>query len=263
MANWTDWSALEDACGTAEHVPALLDRFEADPSGTASELIDHLCPQLDTAFPASFAALPRLAALAATSTGHDLSAVLMAAGSIVSCATTGSEVFEVFAAPIADLHRLTDRSLRTTEDPGEYVDLLQYLLSFEGVETWDRHLDGVGTGEYEVDCPHCGVPILLVTGDGDGSGDGSGDGDDCADCFATTDEHAPDEHAPDEAEKAPLRPAAPDELDALAARLHTRARTDAQPSVAHRLRHLFGPAACPDCGTAFRVADRLAAHPAY
>ncbi|QKW23863.1 hypothetical protein HUT16_36420 [Kitasatospora sp. NA04385] len=248
MTEWTNWSALEDACGTAEHVPALLDRFEADPSGTASELIDHLCPLLDTAFTASFAALPRLAALAEIRADHGLFDVLVVAGSIVSCAATGSEVFEVFAAPIADLHRLTDRRLRTTEDAGEYVDLLQFLLSFEGVETWDRCLDGVGTGEYEVECPHCGVPVFLVTGDGD----------DCADCFATT-----DDHALGEAGKIPLRPAASNELDGLADRLHRRALADAQPSVAHGLRHLFGPAACPDCGTAFRTADRVAANSTY
>jgi hypothetical protein len=49
----TDWSTLTDACGSAEHVPGLLDRFEADPSGVWSEMMDHLCPQLDKAFPAS------------------------------------------------------------------------------------------------------------------------------------------------------------------------------------------------------------------
>ncbi|MGW4804538.1 hypothetical protein [Kitasatospora sp. NPDC004272] len=159
-------------------MPAPLDRFEADPAGTASELIDHLCPQLDTAFPASFAALPRPAALAVTGTDHDRFDVLMAAGSIVSCATTGGEVFEVFEV------------------------------------------------------------------------------------FATTDEHARDGTG-----KTPLHPAAPAEPDGLADRLHARARTDTRPSLAHRLRHLFGPAACPaacpDCGTAFRTADRVAAYSTY
>ncbi|GAA2098002.1 hypothetical protein GCM10009759_28580 [Kitasatospora saccharophila] len=51
--------------------------------------------------------------------------------------------------------------------------------------------------------------------------------------------------------------------DGLVDRLHARARTDARPSVAHRLRHLFGPAACPDCDTAFRIADRVAAYSTY
>ena len=78
----TDWSALTDACGSAEHVPALLDRFEADPNGVWSELMDHLCPQLDTAFSASFAALPRLAEIATAVGPEILVGVLLAAGAI-------------------------------------------------------------------------------------------------------------------------------------------------------------------------------------
>ncbi|WP_405768651.1 hypothetical protein [Streptomyces sp. NBC_01538] len=75
----TDWSTLSDACGSgsAEHVPALLDRFKSDPSGTWSELMDHLCPQLDTAFSASFAALPRLAELASGCGAEDRRWVLL------------------------------------------------------------------------------------------------------------------------------------------------------------------------------------------
>ncbi|MBY8878019.1 hypothetical protein [Actinacidiphila acidipaludis] len=60
----TESAALTDACGSAEHVGELLDRFEEDPSGTWSALMDHRCSRLDTAFDAGFAALPRLAAIA-------------------------------------------------------------------------------------------------------------------------------------------------------------------------------------------------------
>ncbi|WP_179279907.1 hypothetical protein [Actinacidiphila glaucinigra] len=81
----TDWSTLIDAYGSAGHVPALLDRFEADPSGVWSELMDHLCPQLDTAFTASFAALPRLAEIATAAGSENLGGVLSAAGAIASC----------------------------------------------------------------------------------------------------------------------------------------------------------------------------------
>lgn len=87
----TDWSTLTDACGPAEHVPALLDRFEADPSGVWSELMDHLGPQLDTAFTAGFAALPRLAGIATACGPEDLAWVLLAAGAIASCASGPSD----------------------------------------------------------------------------------------------------------------------------------------------------------------------------
>ncbi|TPQ20230.1 hypothetical protein [Streptomyces sporangiiformans] len=198
----------------------MLDRFEADPSGCWSELMDHLCPQLDTAFTASFAALPRLAELASSCDTADRRWVLLAAGAITSCAPSGEDVFEVFSAPIADLHQFADQCLRETREAEDYIYLLQALLSFEGIEIWDRWLEGLHTGEYEVGCPQRGVSMFI---------------------------------------KAPLRPASRDELDRPAARLHERTLADGQAALAGRLPYLFGQADCPDCLTVFPVADQVAA----
>ncbi|MFF2167220.1 hypothetical protein ACFVWP_42085 [Streptomyces sp. NPDC058175] len=124
----TDWSALTDACGPAEHVAGLLDRFEADPSSVWSEVMDHLCPQLDTAFPASYAALPRLAEIAIACSAEDLAWVLLAAGAIAACSPGLSKPGSpqmVYSAPIRVLHRLTDRHLSRAVEAGEYVNLLQ------------------------------------------------------------------------------------------------------------------------------------------
>lgn len=60
-------------------------------------------------------------------------------------------------------------------------------------------------------------------------------------------------------EKVPLRPAARDELDGLAARLEDRTLTDGQGALAGGLLYLFGEATCPDCRTVFSVAERVAA----
>ncbi|MDI2130602.1 hypothetical protein [Yinghuangia seranimata] len=234
----TNWSALSDACGSADHVPALLDRFEADPSGVWSDLMDHLCPQLDTVYAASFAALPRLADIASRSDGEHRRWVLLAAGAIMSCAPTGDDVFEALSAPIAILHQLTDQSLRETPDTETYVALLQSLLSFEGVEIWDRCLEGLETGEYEVDCPYCGVNLFIVIGK--------------ADCFA-----ASDDYSLREVEKTPLHPLRPDEQEGLAKRLHDRTFADGQHVISRGVPYLFGRATCPDCGTAFSVSDRI------
>ena len=238
----TDWSALTDACGSAEHVPGLLDRFEADPSGMWSELMDHLCPQLDTAFTASFAALPRLAEIAAVGSQDALSWVLPAAGAIAACSPGLSEPdspLTVHSAPLAALHDLTDHRLGRTAEAEEYVNLLQALLSFEGVEIWDRCLGGLWTGEYEVDCPYCGVDVFVVVGQDES--------------FCCT-----EDYALREVEKSPLRPAPSPELRGLPRRLFTRATADGQEGLAHGVRHLFGRAACPDCGTDFSVAERVA-----
>ncbi|WP_133259918.1 hypothetical protein [Streptacidiphilus pinicola] len=238
-----DWSTLDDACGSAEHVPGLLDRFEADPSGVWSELMDHLCPQLDTAFTASFAALPRLSEMAAACSTDDQGWVLLAAGAIAACSPSLSEAdspLTVFATSIAVLRDLADRRLSQSAEPEEYVNLLQALLSFEGVEVWDRCLDGLHTGEYEVACPYCGVNVLLVIGQDDG--------------FCTS-----DEDALNEAQKTPLRPAQTQDLEGLSRRLFTRATADGQASVARGVRYVFGRADCPDCRTDFSVPERVTA----
>ncbi|MFI0901632.1 hypothetical protein [Streptomyces sp. NPDC020983] len=239
----TDWSTLTDACGSAEHVPGLLDRFEADPSGVWSEMMDHLCPQLETAFPASYAALPRLAEIAGACGPEDLVWVLLAAGAIAACSPglwEPDSPLAVYSAPIGVLHRLTDRRLSRAVEAEEYVNLLQALLSFEGVETWDRCLDGLQTGEYEVDCPHCGVNMFVVLGQ---------DGYFCCS----------DDYALQEMEKSPLQPVRTQDLDGLPQRLFTRAMEDGQESLAHGIPYLFGRAACPDCATDFSVAERVVA----
>ncbi|MFI2200456.1 hypothetical protein ACH47Z_06665 [Streptomyces sp. NPDC020192] len=239
----TDWSKLSDAHGTAEGVPALLERFEADPAGVWSELIDRLCPQLDTAFSASFAALPRLAEIAAGREPAERHWVLFAAGPIVSSArrsAEGAAARETYSSAIADLARLTGACLRLPLDREDYVGLLQTALAFEGVEVWDECLDNLAQGEYEVECPYCGVNLFIVLGD-----DGF---------FACS-----DDYALRDVEKTPLRPADPSELAGLARRLHDQALADGQPVVARRLSYLFGHTSCTDCGTGFPVADRVLA----
>lgn len=205
-------------------MPALLDRFEADPSGVWSELMDHLCPQLDIAFTASFAALPRLAEIATAGRPETLGWVLLAAGAIASCSPGLSDAdspLTVFSAPIAVLRNLTDRRLSQPADAEEYVNLLQALLSFEGVAIWDRCLDGLQTGEYEVDCPYCGVDMFVVIGQDDS--------------FCRT-----DDYALQEVRKSPLQPARTQELEGLPRRLFTRALADGQEGLAHGVRSCPG-----------------------
>lgn len=242
----TDWSKLSDAHGSAEDVPALLDRFEIDPRQVWSELMDRLCPMLDTAFPASFAALPRLTEIAAGREPGERTWVLFAAGPIVSCArrsVEGVAALDIYAPEIAELARLVDASLRLPRETEDYVGLLQAALAFEGVEFWDEHLDNLAQGEYEVDCPHCGVNLFIVMGD---------------DGFFSCSE----DYALGEVERTPLCPADPAELAGVAKRLRDRALADGQSEVARRLPYLFGRAVCGDCGTEFAVADRVAANAA-
>ncbi|MCG0062804.1 hypothetical protein L0F81_05795 [Streptomyces tricolor] len=238
----TDSPAPEAPYGSAADVPALLDRFAADPPGVWAELMDRLCPMLDTAFPESFAALPRLARIAAARPPAERRWVLAAAGPIVRCArwsAAGAAVRETHAAAIAELARLTDECLRPPLGMAEYAGLLQDALAFEGVAVWDECLERLAEGEYEVACPYCGVNLFLVIGD-----DGFFS---CADDYALG-----------EAERTPLRPADAALPAGPGARLYTRALADGQPAFAERLLYLFGQGACTHCGTEFAVADRVA-----
>ncbi|WP_430382902.1 hypothetical protein [Streptomyces sp. P10-4] len=238
----TDSPAPEAPYGSAADVPALLDRFAADPPGVWAELMDRLCPMLDTAFPESFAALPRLARIAAARPPAERRWVLAAAGPIVRCArwsAAGAAVRETHAAAIAELARLTEECLRSPLGMVEYAGLLQDALAFEGVAVWDECLERLAEGEYEVACPYCGVNLFLVIGD-----DGFFS---CADDYALG-----------EAERTPLRPADAALPAGPGARLHARALADGQPAFAERLLYLFGQGACTHCGAEFAVADRVA-----
>ncbi|WP_035860570.1 hypothetical protein [Kitasatospora cheerisanensis] len=235
-------SALTGAAGPAGHLSALLDRFAAEPARHWPELMDHLCPQLDTVHPASWAALPRLAEIAAACDGTDrLTPVLSAAAAIASCAPDTDGPLQELAGPVGELHRLTDGALRRAADREEYVLLLQCLLSFEGAVCWDRALDGLHTGEFEACCPWCGLLLEVELG--------------------TERSHCVDAEysLPGEPVRAPIRPAALGQLDGVGARLFRRATADGWPAVARAVRRLFGESACPDCGTGFVVAVRVAA----
>ncbi|MCM2390983.1 hypothetical protein [Streptomyces albipurpureus] len=238
----TDWSQLEDAFGSADGIPALLDRFEAAPSSVWPELMDRLCPQLDTAFTASFAALPRLAEIASGQEPERRSWTLLAAGPIVSCARRSPEGMTArttYAAEIEELARLTDECLHAALDSETYLLLLQTALACEDVAIWDERLDGMVEGEYEVECPHCGVEVFLVIG-AEGRFSAIGD------------------YARDDIEKIPLRPTPPQDLDGVAKQLYERALRHGQREVAEGFAHLFGEGECGDCRTVFPVATQVA-----
>jgi hypothetical protein len=240
----TDWANLPDACGSAEHVPAVLDRFEADPGGRGrwEELMEHLCPPLmDGAYPASFAALPRLAALAERLEPRLRGWPISAAGAITACAIAPPgpddvDVFSLYADAIASLHRLTEEQLPLIRDPGDYTWRLRDLLSFEAVVLWDRLLEDFSDREYSFECPACWVDVFVLIGEGKNWS-------------------ASENYWEHEVEQVPLRPARPEELTGLARRVYERVLADDQPTLVAGVLHLSGQAVCPDCRHAFPIAD--------
>ncbi|MFJ8433163.1 hypothetical protein ACIQ9P_17875 [Kitasatospora sp. NPDC094019] len=240
----TDWSRLSHAYGSAEDIPALLDLIEAEPSAERwSELWSALCHQ-GSVYSASFAALPRLTAIAVAAAGTEqrLNAVQLAAAIVVGAeqADEAGDVLAKNAQDIAVLLRMTNEHLRTTSDRTDYIYLLEALLAFEGVPVWGENLAwGLVNGEYQISCPDCETDLFIAIGD---------DG-----CFATSGDYALHE----DVEKAPLRPAEPGDLHGIGRRLHTLALGDGRTEVATALTYVFGGAHCVDCGADFAVADRV------
>ncbi|MEU8346186.1 hypothetical protein SAMN05443665_102977 [Actinomadura meyerae] len=243
----TDWSRLSHAYGSAENIPGLLDRVAAGRDDQAwNELWSALCHQ-GTVYSASFAALPRLAAIASDQETGDDDAVMavLLAGAIVAGEAQPYNSVDVRARHAADidaLGRIAIRMLPAASDRNTYVYLLQSVLAFEGVRVWGHRLEGLNNDEYEIECPQCSVEMFVAFGD-----DGH---------FSCVGDYATDADVP----KLPLRPADPKAMSRLADRLHTTARTHGQEEVAVRLTYLFGTATCPECGAELPVADQIHPH---
>ncbi|MER6394380.1 hypothetical protein ABT236_38755 [Streptomyces sp. NPDC001523] len=235
----TDWPRLSDAYGSAEGVPDLLDRYEADPESVSTELVDRLCPMYDTAFSASFAALPRLLGIAAGRAAGERLDVLYLAGAITRCARSSPEAAQMRTREAAAFCRLTEETLTTPMTAVDYVFLLQSWMAFQGAEVWDRNLENLAEGEHEVDCPYCGVMLTIVFGE-----EGH---------FASG-----EDYANPKAQRSPLRPIDPAQAGGAVQQLYRRALADGQRVVAHGLPYMFGQAVCTDCGTELSVLDRRA-----
>ncbi|GAA1864825.1 hypothetical protein [Actinomadura bangladeshensis] len=242
----TDWSRLSHAYGTAEDVPGLLDRVASGRNDQGwSDLWSALCHQ-GSVYSASFAALPRLLAIASDQGTREDDAVmaLALAAAIVAGEDQPHDAGDVRARHAADidaLGRIATRMLPTASDRYTYVYLLQAVLAFEGVPVWGHRLEDVNNDEYEIECPECSAVMFVAFGD-----DGH---------FSCTGDYAIGADVP----KLPLRPAAPETLTGLPERLHTTAHAHGQEDVAVRLTYLFGAATCPDCKAEFTVADQV--HP--
>lgn len=232
-----DWSELRHAYGPADDIPALLQRLDPNPGAEVwGELWSRLCHQ-GTVYSASYAALPALTATLAEWQPADRLMGLDLAAAIVASADAYPGIGDVrqrYQSEIATVARLTEecRQASASIEPWSYIYVLQAGLAFEGVPIWNKHLDRLVDGEYEAPCPSCRTE----------------------NCFAVND-YLTNQGAT----FIPLRPASPDSLEGLAARLHKMAHDAGQDAVADQLTYLFGRGTCPKCLTTYVVADAFTA----
>ncbi|MEV3993874.1 hypothetical protein AB0J57_33845 [Streptomyces sp. NPDC049837] len=243
----TDWSRLGHAYGSAEDIPALLERIASDPTSERwNDLWSALCHQ-GSVYSASFAALPWLVGVASTADREQALRALNLAGAIMAGADQPHGAGDVRAkqsAHVAILLSLANEHLRTAADRSEYAYLLEDVLSLEGVTGWSEDLAwGLTNEEYEVSCPGCAAGLFIVLGE--------------RGFFSTSGDYALSD---DDVEMKPLRPADPTGLTGVGRRLHDVALADGQEEVAHMLTYVFGDATCPDCEADFSVAAQISAN---
>jgi hypothetical protein len=240
-----DWSLLKDSTGDASAVPALLAEASSGPDSQAWNL---LWPRLSDAggvYPASYAALPALAEMAGDWPAAEAAVMpLSLAGSIVSHAVgpQGVDPFTEYASTISELHRLTDRAMRSPDlEFWIYKKLLLNLISFEGCVTTGTVLDYLDGVEYEVDCENCDT-LNYVSVDAE---------------RGYSSAIAPDYIYNPETRTVPLTPIKGPALQGLAKHLFDRAQQDGRADVSEFIENFFGRITCANCGFTFDIGSRF------
>lgn len=232
-----NWGEAYDCYGGTRRVPELLERVAREEDADVwEELGRRLVLEGSMVFPASFAALPRLVALAPRS-----ARARGLAGAVVRCAAGPHGCDELFArcsAAVAELGDVLDRHLAAR--PADYLPAFLDLLAVRGEYHWSAVLGDFSDDFYEVACPHCAVPVTIAIGV-------------YGRYSAIRDWDRGD------VDRRPLRPAAPETLNGTGRWTHATAVRDGQDALADGIVHLFGRAECPRCASVFGVAEEYAA----
>lgn len=228
-----DWKQVADAHGAVGRVPLLLDQAEREEAPEAwEELWDRLCLHGETVSAASFAALPRLAALA------PMCAQALELASAIVRGTLRQPDGEVLLAgcsnEVARLRELVDQKLRTR--PADYIRHFGDLLALAGQYHWSAYLGDFADDFYAVSCPHCEVEVTIAVGD--------------YGCYS-----AVRDWDRGDVKRRMLRPAPAEELCDPGRWMHATADRDGQLRLADGVRHVFGCAECPACASVFNIAE--------
>jgi hypothetical protein len=229
----TDWTQVVDAHGAVGRVPLLLDQVEREEVPEVwDELWDRLCLHGETVSAASFAALPRLAALApACAQALELASAIVR-GTLRH--PDGEALLAGCPNEVERLRELVDQRLRTR--PADYNRLFGDLLALAGQYHWSASLGDFVDDFYAVSCPGCEAEVTIAVGD--------------YGCYA-----AIRDWDQGDIERRSLRPAPAEELRDPGRWMHATAGRDGQQRLAEGIRYVFGRAECPACASVFDIAE--------
>ena len=234
-----DWGSLHDAYGRADPVGPLLAGAAAGARGAWEDLWSRLCHQ-GTVYSASYAALPRLAQLAADWRHGVLNEPLFLATSIIASSDgpqAPAAVRGQHPEAAAVLREVAERAVTEAHDDTYFVYAVQALLATEGDSVWATRLEALANGELELSCSRCAEQLLV---DLDASPSAARSWEDAS--LATT----------------VVRPVEPTDLVGAEARVHRLALDAGRNDAVASLLRLFGVLACPRCDLESRMADALA-----
>ncbi|MEE1752774.1 hypothetical protein [Streptomyces sp. SP18CS02] len=226
-----NWARMRDCWFDVDRVPELLERVEHQDDAQAwKELGWRLVLEHDLVSPASFAALPDLVRLAPRSAqARGLAGrILVRAAGRHGC----DDLLADCTDAIREFREVLGRHLRSR--PADYLVSFRALLAVEEEYHWANALEGFTDDINHVECPHCGVGVMIVIG-------GFG-------CYSQV-------WAGAKEIRRDLRPAGAEELHGTGRWMHEIAVRDGQDVLANGISYLFGKAECPHCASVFNVAD--------
>jgi hypothetical protein len=163
MIRMTIWRPLRDAYGTAGPVEALLERGDTEDRAIWDELWSRLCHQ-GTVYSASYAALPRLAELAARQDPSGFVDPLFLATCIVASTDGPEESAAVrvrYAETIRALHDVAEGLVPFAADDADFVYRVQAVLATESDSLWATRLEALANQELEFACPGCDEQLVM------------------------------------------------------------------------------------------------------
>lgn len=159
-----DWSAVQDAYGSAEAVPGLLARATAQPNDADiwNELWSRLCHQ-GTVYEASLQAIPTFAEMARLAPPTEASEPLSLLASIAASTDVSGtpDHRNRHADVLASCLPAAEAYAAAAVDDTDFCNALSVLAGLRGEGAWHEMLTFLADAEAPGACPGCGEELCL------------------------------------------------------------------------------------------------------